>query len=116
MKKSSASNPPNPAQTRDDIQAGLAGYKRPGFDPALVPLETDAKAAGTPMSAEQIGSARQTQRQGEPTPAFRDDGSAMRPIFPESQPIRARIPHSVILLGLFGVALFVVAVLAALRL
>ncbi len=38
-----------PAQVRGDIQQGLSGDKKPGFDPAAAPLETDAEAAGAPM-------------------------------------------------------------------
>lgn len=39
----------NPAQMRGDIQRGVTGDKRAGFDPAAAPLETDAEAAGTPL-------------------------------------------------------------------
>lgn len=34
------------AQIRGDIQSGRTGDKRPGFDPALAPLETDSEAGG----------------------------------------------------------------------
>ena len=40
---------PNPAQIRGDIQRGLTGDKRPGFDPAMAPLETDSEAGGVPL-------------------------------------------------------------------
>ena len=53
---------PNPAEIRGDIQRGLTGDKRPGFDPALAPLETDSEAGGVPMSPEQIRTAKETQR------------------------------------------------------
>ncbi len=42
----------NPAQLRGDIQRGVTGDKRAGFDPAAAPLETDAEAAGTPLGPE----------------------------------------------------------------
>lgn len=52
----------NPAQIRGDIQRGLTGDKRPGFDPAMAPLETDSEAGGHPLSAEEAQTARATQR------------------------------------------------------
>ncbi len=116
MEKSGVSRPSNPAQIRGDIQAGLTGDKRPGFDPALVPLETDAEAAGTPMTAEQIETARRTQREGKHPDVSGDEGSAMRPIFPANHPLQSRIPVVAIALGLCGAALFVAAVLVGLRL
>jgi hypothetical protein len=54
---------PNPAQIRGDIQRGLTGDKRPGFDPAMAPLETDSEAGGVPLSPEQIRTATATQRE-----------------------------------------------------
>ncbi|MCF6371026.1 hypothetical protein [Rhizobium halophilum] len=51
----------NPAQIRGDIQQGLTGDKRPGFDPAMAPLETDSEAGGVPLSPEQIATATDTQ-------------------------------------------------------
>jgi hypothetical protein len=42
----------NPAQLRGDVQRGVTGDKRAGFDPAAAPLETDAEAAGTPLGPE----------------------------------------------------------------
>lgn len=44
----------NPAQLRGDIQSGVTGDKRAGFDPAAAPLETDAEAAGTPLSDDHL--------------------------------------------------------------
>ena len=116
MEKSGASRPSNPAQIRGDIQAGLTGDKRPGFDPALVPLETDAEAAGTPLSAEQIETARRTQREGKRPDVSGDEGSAMRPIFPANHPPQARIPLVAIVLGFAGTALFLAAVFLGVRL
>ena len=45
---------PNAPQIRGDIQRGLTGDKRPGFDPAMAPLETDSEAGGVPLSPEQV--------------------------------------------------------------
>lgn len=58
--------PSNVTQVRGEIQRGLTGDKRHGFDPAMAPMETDAEAAGTPMTQEKIGLARRTQIQGGP--------------------------------------------------
>lgn len=82
----------NPAQVRGDIQAGLTGDKRPGFDPALAPLETDAEAAGTPLDSEMIETARETQLEGKHADVSADEGSAMRPVFPANHPPRTKIP------------------------
>ena len=69
---------PNPAELRGDIQAGRTGDKRPGFDPAMAPLETDSEAGGTSLSAEQINTARATQTAGKPTDTSREFSDAMR--------------------------------------
>ncbi|WP_246103384.1 hypothetical protein [Rhizobium straminoryzae] len=53
---------PTAAQIRGDIQRGLTGDKRPGFDPAMAPMETDSEAAGLPLSPEATETARNTQR------------------------------------------------------
>lgn len=116
MEKSDPSRNSNPAQIRGDIQAGLTGDKRPGFDPALAPLETDAEAAGTPLSSEQVETARRTQREGKRPDVSGDEGSAMRPIFPANHPLQSRIPVVGIALALCGTALFIAAVVAGLRL
>jgi hypothetical protein len=113
MEKSSASS--NPAEIRGDIQAGLTGDKRPGFDPALAPLETDAEAAGTPLSPEQIETARRTQRQGKRTDVSGDDGTAMRPIFPANNSLQKRIPVMTIAFGLLAVAVLAAAVMLFMR-
>ena len=66
------------AQVRGDIQSGITGDKRPGFDPALAPLETDSEAGGAGLSPEQSDLARTTQRselEKGPDPSF---NSAMR--------------------------------------
>lgn len=48
----------NPANIRGDIQAGLTGDKKPGFDPAAAPLETDSEAGGTALQPEHVRMAR----------------------------------------------------------
>ncbi len=68
----------NPAQIKGDINKGLSGDKRPGFDPAAAPLETDAEAAGTPLSLQQIEVARETQRRERRPRKSGTFGSAMR--------------------------------------
>jgi len=109
MEKSPLSRPSNPAQIRGDIQAGLTGDKRPGFDPALVPLETDAEAAGTPLSAQEIEMARETQSQDKIVYVSGDSGSAMRPIFPANRSLQSRIPLVAIVAGFVGIVLVVAA-------
>lgn len=42
---------PSAAMARGDIQKGRTGDKKPGFDPATAPLETDAEAGNTDASA-----------------------------------------------------------------
>ncbi|MFN7024245.1 MAG: hypothetical protein ACK4QP_06930 [Pseudorhizobium sp.] len=72
---------PNPAQIRGDIQRGLTGDKRPGFDPATVPLETDAEAGGSPFTEEDIRAARETHRQQGSQQTSRNFDVAMRSSF-----------------------------------
>lgn len=75
------------AQVRGDIQSGDSGDKRPGFDPALAPLETDSEAGGQGLDSERAEMARRTQHSmvnNGPDPSF---NSAMRP------PERAKRRH-----------------------
>lgn len=51
----------NAANIRGDIQKGLTGDKKPGFDPAAAPLETDSEAGGAPLGPEHVRVARQEQ-------------------------------------------------------
>jgi hypothetical protein len=53
--------PGNPANIRGDIQNGLSGDKKPGFDPAAAPLETDSEAGGAPLQAEHVAMTRDSQ-------------------------------------------------------
>ncbi|MDX3977464.1 hypothetical protein [Shinella sp.] len=114
MKKSHAPDGRNPAQIRGDIQAGLTGDKRPGFDPALAPLETDAEAAGTPLDPEMVETARRTQREGKRPDVSADEGSAMRPIFPANHPLQSKIPIVGIAFAFAGSVFFLGAILLAL--
>lgn len=71
--------PSNPAELRGDIQAGRTGDKRPGFDPALAPLETDSEAGGIGLSPEQVAMAREGQLRGKPQQTADQYADAMRP-------------------------------------
>ncbi|MER8384929.1 hypothetical protein NKJ46_07690 [Mesorhizobium sp. M0166] len=65
----------SPAQARGDIDAGRAGDKTPGIDPAAAPMETDAESAGT-ASADDPSPRHET-------PEFTNQASyanAMRPL------------------------------------
>ena len=62
----------NPAQIRGDIQRGVTGDKRAGFDPAAAPLETDAEAAGTPLGAEHLRPAPQVTPPGHAADSYAD--------------------------------------------
>jgi hypothetical protein len=86
MAEDAARRGPNPAQVRGDIQAGLTGDKRPGFDPAMAPLETDAEAGGVSLSPAEIERARREQRAGRPIDTSGDSGTAMRPVFAGNRP------------------------------
>lgn len=71
------------AQLRGDIQSGDTADKRPGFDPALAPLETDSEAGGAGLDGQMADLGRAGQQSGavrRPDPSF---ASAMRP--PERQ-------------------------------
>lgn len=73
----------NPAQIRGDISRNQAD-KRPGFDPASAPLETDSEAGGNPLLEEEVELSRESQRvhdAGE-NPESLSYGSAMRQVDP----------------------------------
>jgi hypothetical protein len=65
----------NPAEVRGDIQRGVTGDKRAGFDPAVAPLETDAEAAGTPLPPAYLDGPSATTPPGHAADAY---ASAMR--------------------------------------
>ncbi|MBC2771333.1 hypothetical protein H6M51_00565 [Rhizobium sp. AQ_MP] len=101
----------NPAQVRGDIQAGLTGDKRPGFDPAMAPLETDAEAGGVSLSQAEIQTARQEQREGRPRDVSGDSGTAMRSSFSGN---RARQgPFWLYFFGLLLIAIIGIGVLVS---
>lgn len=101
----------NPAQVRGDIQAGLTGDKRPGFDPAMAPLETDAEAGGVSLSQAEIDLARHEQRQGRPVDVSGDSGTAMRPSFAGNRPEQG--PFWLYFFGIALIATIGIAVLVA---
>jgi hypothetical protein len=74
----------NPAQIKGDINKGLTGDKRPGFDPAMSPLETDSEAGGVALSPEQVQVARETQRSALPQQTARNFDVAMTSAFPST--------------------------------
>ncbi|OAP39137.1 hypothetical protein AU381_08525 [Sinorhizobium glycinis] len=103
----------NPAQVRGDIQRGRTGDKRPGFDPAAAPLETDAEAAGTPLDAEATRNARAAQVHGKPTDRSTEFGDAMRPFETarSGESSRPRLGMALLIIGvLFAAAVLVYAI------
>ncbi len=44
MNENRVPNGTNPAQVKGDINGGRTGDKRPGFDPAMARVSTDAEA------------------------------------------------------------------------
>ena len=92
-------NRSNPAQVRGDIQSGRTGDKRNGYDPAMAPLETDAEAAGTPMTTEQVELSRETQVQGDADRSPPEYSDAMRPPTPHSKPRKQDWPLRVGMAG-----------------
>ncbi|QKK33313.1 hypothetical protein FE844_027510 (plasmid) [Rhizobium indicum] len=73
---------PTGAQVRGQIQSGDTGDIRPGFDPAAAPMETDAEAAGAPITTDQARTALDDRanvkpdRQSNFDVAMRQPGSA----------------------------------------
>ncbi|MDO1582770.1 hypothetical protein [Rhizobium oryzicola] len=96
---------PNAAQIRGDIQRGLTGDKRPGFDPALAPLETDAEAGGVPMSSEQVETAIETQRKDGLQQQSRNFDVAMGSSFKGTRNRKPSLPALVPVLAVFVVGL-----------
>lgn len=84
--------PPNSAQIRGDIQRGLTGDKRPGFDPAMVPLETDSEAGGSSFTQDEINIARETQRHEAPQQTSRNFDVAMGSSFKGTLNRRPSLP------------------------
>jgi hypothetical protein len=64
-------------QLRAAIDRGETGDKVPVFDPAVAPLDTDAEAAGTPVSEQAAEVAIREEVHAAPRP---DGGSRIRPL------------------------------------
>src|SRR5690606_41293480 len=65
------------AEFRGDIDAGLHGDKKQGFDPAAAPMETDAEAGATQRVPVAAPGTQQSFRTGR-TDMQDSDGDAMR--------------------------------------
>jgi hypothetical protein len=104
----------NPAQVRGDIQSGRSGDKRYGFDPAMAPLETDAEAAGTPLSPDMIATARADAARGVSDNTAPEYGDAMRRM--PGLPHRSKPPSMIfILFSVLLVAATAIALVTLLR-
>lgn len=70
----------NPAEVRGDIQSGRTEDKRPGFDPAAAPLETDSEAGASALSPEQTAMATEGRagKPGSPEPVSYNDAMRRR--------------------------------------
>lgn len=104
----------NPAQVRGDISHRQTG-KRPGFDPAAAPLETDSEAGGNTLSEEEVSIARASQRQEVPAgeeqkPEALSYGTAMRPTEPARRPEAGR-KRVFLIVGLLVVAVLIIIAL-----
>lgn len=98
-------NERTPAQNRGDVQAGAAGDKTPGFDPAVAPQETDAEAGGVASQASDGVRGK---------PEFRNEASfanAMRPMEnePRLQPRQTWPVMVIALVVIVAAAIFVIA-------
>jgi hypothetical protein len=103
----------NPAEVRGDIQLGLTGDKRAGFDPAAAPLETDAEAAGTPLRDSELLPASDAGRTkvGHAADSYQD--AMRRPA--GVKPPGGVTPLILIMAGWMAVLLSAVLLVAALR-
>lgn len=102
--------PDNPAQIRGDIEKGRAEGKRPGFDPAAAPLETDAEAGGHPLGPEQVRTSRRTQDEAEESNDAASYSEAMREPQDPERPEPVGSGAMTIYVGLIAVALLIPAV------
>ncbi|MCX2721627.1 hypothetical protein [Roseibium salinum] len=93
-----------PSNVRGDIQRGLAGDKKPGFDPAAAPMETDAESGGTPTTAEAAATDRQAQWNPNPSDYQGSKASAMRE-FDTPPPRKAAWPVGKLLLVAIVIAI-----------
>ncbi len=95
----------NPANIRGDIQAGLTGDKKPGFDPAAAPLETDSEAGGAPLEPEHVRMARGSQADPVASDWQGSHAEAMRDFEPKRESARSGLPRTGLLIaaGIFVV-------------
>ncbi|WP_336056432.1 hypothetical protein [Nitratireductor sp. CH_MIT9313-5] len=111
MNENRVPNGTNPAQVKGDINGGRTGDKRPGFDPAMAPVSTDAEAGGAPMSEAQVREARISELSSEHHDKDISYGDAMRPVEAGSE--RGQYGF-VVLMGIVAVAVMIIAVVALL--
>lgn len=97
----------NPAQLRGEIQSGITGDKRAGFDPAAAPLETDAEAAGTPLGDEHLAPQARTASPGHAADAYANAMESTGPLR------KSRSPTPYLLCMLAFVAVIVTGALVA---
>ncbi|MBP0440715.1 hypothetical protein [Tianweitania sediminis] len=96
------------ATVRGEIDRGETGEKVAGFDPATVPLETDAEAGGAPThGASQPVPPRSTSL---PNANASDHGTAMRPFDDAAKPNKSVVPLMTYAIGVVVALLVIVAV------
>ena len=106
--------PPNVAQLQADIQHGLTGDKAPGFDPAAAPLGTDEEAGGHPAQPAQVRQARAQAASGAQPARPNASEPSRAPHGGPSGGLATREVLWMVLLGLVGLVLFAVIMIAAL--
>jgi hypothetical protein len=99
------------ANIRGDIQRGRSGDKKPGFDPAAAPMETDGEAGGTPLDEESVRLDRAAQYNPDPSDHHGTDATAMRMFEPERAAREKRQRQTWILAAAIAFALVVLAVI-----
>ncbi|OWV73195.1 hypothetical protein ATY77_09425 [Rhizobium sp. R634] len=98
------------AQIRGGIQSGETGDIRPGFDPAAAPLETDAEAAGQPITPDQVEMALHAQNIGAADRQRNYDVAMREPGSGATVPQTTRSPALRIFIGTMVVVAIAVAV------
>lgn len=109
MEKTSPSA--EPARLRANIDKGKSADKKPGFDPAAAPMETDAESSGAPMSAEMARAA--IAEQGEPVHADWQGGhgTAMRPFDDDLEKGRKAARRAIVLTVILTIGAFLLLAL-----
>lgn len=102
----------NPAEVRGDIQHGRTGDKRPGFDPAAAPLETDAEAGASALSPEQTAMAVESGGARPTKSADADSYNGAMRRWERSTPTRSYTRRLVIYLAIAGAAAMTIAAVA----